>query len=680
MLSRDLIRKVNISTVFQHFKKGIRRIFYRVINKPIVNSFLSSILRILFRFKFIFETYVTSKKNTVIKSVKEFWIIYIGFVNKRDIYQYFNFDYYLSNKPFCCSNLRNLPFRACSCQMIYIKHFFKYFHHKKFNKVINSWKNKLIPGGTLKIQISLKKNEKKLEKLKSTLTKNNFFIKYIEDYDLVINGTITLICIKQKIIKKPSTAITSKKINELLLILKQNKNLFSKAKKICLLGYNLSEISNFIKGLNLDMSSVECFDLIDGFSNISDNYFDLAIVANFLEFYNFSDIKGIFDNLRRVVKPQSNILVIIPDKKNYYTNEENQLFNKGIFLKILDEYNLAFDWINLSSSLKMMQILIKNQDNFPLEKSNTKVLLIGVYSLRYTFLNNARWDSQARALEKLGYTIRILDIVDNSFNYLLKYLKIYKPDILWIGSKEAYSFLKENADFFRASNIKVIYWMWDITTFKPFNFKDVIDYLFITSQGEVPLYKKNFNLEKVYYMPVAIMPEIIRRNKFIKEKYDIGFSGQLNYTHPWYRERTMNLELIKKYYSVRIFTDIYHDLPELYSECRIVFGGTPYFKNLELYASNRPYIALGCGCCFITNYFKGLEKLAKNEHHLLWYNDNDELLALLKKYISNKDLREKIKDNAEKLAREKHNYMIRIKNMLDIINGNTNNFYGFLSE
>lgn len=38
-----------------------------------------------------------------------------------------------------------------------------------------------------------------------------------------------------------------------------------------------------------------------------------------------------------------------------------------------------------------------------------------------------------------------------------------------------------------------------------------------------------------------------------------------------------------------------------------------------------------------------------------------------------------IKKNAEKLAREKHNYKIRISNMLDIINGKTEDFYGFIS-
>jgi spore maturation protein CgeB len=179
-------------------------------------------------------------------------------------------------------------------------------------------------------------------------------------------------------------------------------------------------------------------------------------------------------------------------------------------------------------------------------------------------------------------------------------------------------------------------------------------------------------------MPIAIMPEIICRNKFIKEKFEIGFGGQLSLKHPFYRERTQTINYIKRHYNLKIFKNIFNYMSEEYSQCKIIFAGDPYFKDLELYASNRPYIALATGCCIITNYFKGLEKLAVNEKHLLWYTNKSELRSLLDKYLSNQELREKIKRNAAKLAKEKHNYISRITNMLDIINGKTENFYGFI--
>ena len=87
---------------------------------------------------------------------------------------------------------------------------------------------------------------------------------------------------------------------------------------------------------------------------------------------------------------------------------------------------------------------------------------------------------------------------------------------------------------------------------------------------------------------------------------------------------------------------------------------------------------MGCSCCFITNYFKGLKLLAENERHLLWYKNKEDLIKLIKKYLSDKALREKIGQNARKISVEKHNYISRIKNMLDIIDDKTEEFYGFL--
>ena len=42
----------------------------------------------------------------------------------------------------------------------------------------------------------------------------------------------------------------------------------------------------------------------------------------------------------------------------------------------------------------------------------------------------------------------ILDIKDHSFNYLLKSIRLFNPDILWIAGKIVIDFLKENAEYF----------------------------------------------------------------------------------------------------------------------------------------------------------------------------------------------------------------------------------------
>jgi len=675
MLFKEKIIKFQTLVNTGYFRKVINK----NLNIKLFNSILSSLLRNLFKFKSLFQFYWFLKSSINYKSFKQFWTVYIGYFTDRKYFSLIKLDRYLSNNPFCCSNLKNLPFEDESCQKINIKHFFKYFQNKDYNSIIKSWKKKLIPGGILQIQIKLENNEEKFEKLKLSLIKNEFFIKEINDFSLKIDKSINITAVKEKTLKENVNNIIDEKIEEILLIIRQNKNLFSNGENLCLLGQMANTINTVIKNLDLNIKNVRVFEHLNSIKNLPDDYFENAMIFNFFEYNNYSTNTKIFNELKRILKPGGNILAIVPEYKNYAMKQSAQFFNKGIFTRILDENNMVFNWINLSSTFRMIQVSIKNQQNFPLNKNGKKILLLGVYSLRYTFLNNARWDSQARAFEKLGYNILILDIKENSFSYLIKCIKLYEPDILWIAGKVAYSFLRKYADYFRLSNIKVVYWMWDLTSLNSFNFDGVIDYMFITSKGQIPLYKKKFSLENVYYIPASIMPEIIHRNKFIKEEFDIGFSGQLSYHHPWYKERTQILDFIKQHFSVKIFLEIYNNLPEYYSKCKIIFGGTPFFKNLELYTSNRPFIALSSGSCFITNYFRGLEKLAKNETHLLWYNNREELLNLLKKYIANNNLREKIRTNAEKLAREKHNYMVRIQNMLDIVDGKTENFYGFIN-
>ena len=166
----------------------------------------------------------------------------------------------------------------------------------------------------------------------------------------------------------------------------------------------------------------------------------------------------------------------------------------------------------------MIQILIFNQFESPVEKKGTKICLMGNYTLRYTHLNSTWWDGQVRAFEKLGYDLLILDIKDHSFNYLLKSIKLFNPDILWIAGKIVIEFLKENADYFRSSKIKVIYWFWDARIPIKYDFSNRIHTMFISSIGEISLYKKAYNLKRVYFMPAPITPQIMHRNRFIKEK------------------------------------------------------------------------------------------------------------------------------------------------------------------
>ncbi|MFX1503941.1 MAG: glycosyltransferase, partial [Promethearchaeota archaeon] len=308
---------------------------------------------------------------------------------------------------------------------------------------------------------------------------------------------------------------------------------------------------------------------------------------------------------------------------------------------------------------------------------NLKILMLGNYSLRYSNFNMVVWDAQIRGFEKLGYRPYTLDIKDYSFSFILKWIEINKPDILWVAGKIVINFFKKFGDYFKNSKIKVVYWMWDVRNPIKYDFKNIIDVMFISSKGEIPLYKENYNLERIYYMITPVTPQLLRVNRNIRKVYDIGFAGRLDKS-PAHIERTKHLKILMKYFKVKSVSNIYNNIPEFYSKCKIIFGGAPDYKDLELYSSFRMYYVLCCGSCYLTNRFKGIERIAENEIHLLCYETIDEMLEIVNKYLANNHLRYNIENNSRKLAIENYHYAIRIKNMMDIVDGKSNGFNGFL--
>lgn len=51
----------------------------------------------------------------------------------------------------------------------------------------------------------------------------------------------------------------------------------------------------------------------------------------------------------------------------------------------------------------------------------------------------------------------------------------------------------------------------------------------------------------------------------------------------------------------------------------------------------------------------------------------------MKKYLNDDEKRYKIKENAESLARLKHNYTSRIINMIEIVERKTDDFKGYIN-
>ena len=153
-----------------------------------------------------------------------------------------------------------MPFKDESCQMIYIKHFFRYFQHKNLNSLIRSWKKLLIPGGILKIHFNLEKNKYNFEKLRNSLIKNDFYIKCINKLDEEIDGSITINAFKEKIININNIPLKRKKLNDIIIILKQYKDIFANYANIFILGYNSKSIKKHLNQTSIKVKKIQIFD------------------------------------------------------------------------------------------------------------------------------------------------------------------------------------------------------------------------------------------------------------------------------------------------------------------------------------------------------------------------------------------------------------------------------------
>ncbi|MDP2921155.1 MAG: glycosyltransferase [Candidatus Omnitrophota bacterium] len=304
-----------------------------------------------------------------------------------------------------------------------------------------------------------------------------------------------------------------------------------------------------------------------------------------------------------------------------------------------------------------------------------RICAIGQYMLlRYCQLG-FDWDEWPRSFEKLGMDYLLLEGMRNQDPKKMRdAILSFKPDYLLVILKDNLNFIKDISLDLKAIGVKVIYWFCDPEHPKKEDLSNVIDAMFLTNRGQLDEYKAAYNLKRVYYMPQGYGPYAQHRLG-MKEIYDIGFSGAIS-NEPLHKTRRELIEAMKSRYQLKISNNIRNNIAEFYSQSKMVFGVSDF--DHELYTSNRFFVALGCGACYVTKKFKGIELLAENKKHVLWFETKEELFDILDYYISHDAERSKIREAAERLGIEKHTYDIRVKNVLDIMEGRTDKFYGFL--
>ena len=425
-----------------------------------------------------------------------------------------------------------------------------------------------------------------------------------------------------------------------------------------------------------------------------------AGIESCLEKHNFipvsSEYKKVFSAktfIYRAPYVKDDIGVFLERLKAYNSREplklriqnEKMLSEKGEFINFFSKASIAQILTENGFNIKLLEpvddfIEIAADKSKPIFKGSTpgeakRICSIGQYMLlRYNQLG-FDWDAWPRSFEELGMDYLLLEGMRHVGREKMKdAILSFKPDYLLFILKDNLSFIKDISRDLKSIGTKVIYWFCDPEHPQKEDLSSVIDFMFLTNRGQIDEYKKAYNLKKVYYMPQGYDPYIQHRLN-MKEIYDIGFSGAIS-KEPLHKTRKELIMLMTQRYQVSISNKIRNNIPEFYSRSKIVFGVSDF--DYELYTSNRFFVALGCGACYITKKFKGVELLGENKKHLLWFETKEELFDILDYYLSHDSEREKIRQNAEKLALERHTYTHRIRNLLDIAEGKTDAFYGFL--
>jgi ubiquinone/menaquinone biosynthesis C-methylase UbiE len=413
----------------------------------------------------------------------------------------------------------------------------------------------------------------------------------------------------------------------------------------------------------------------------SNNTFDSGYAIEVLEHIEPDKIKLAFSEIQRVLVPNAKFLLTIPNMNAYYDPGHHQFFTKATFVELLDKINISLDWVDLEEredkyiKHDLIKAMLINRPAFEIRQSK-KICAIGAYEhLGYSQLG-FHWDGQARAFKTLGFEVLLLDIiVDDNFQNMMEKIQEFGPHILWLGLDTCLDFLwkmKNNIIKLKNNGCKVIYWFCDLRKPKKMNLGDLIDMIFISNAGQIDEYRSAYQVDKVYYMPQACTPAFMHKLD-LDEKHQIGFTTTL--TSGYHEKRKSLVKKLNSRYNLILSKNTRNYINNYYSKSKIAMG-----MNLDsveyLYTSNRFFIALGCGAFYLCEWFPGIEKLGKNHESLVWFKNEYDMFELVDYYLKNTEKRFSIRKNAQSLAHNKHTYVHRVQNMLDIIDGKTNDFYG----
>ena len=154
----------------------------------------------------------------------------------------------------------------------------------------------------------------------------------------------------------------------------------------------------------------------------------------------------------------------------------------------------------------------------------------------------------------------------------------------------------------------------------------------------------------------------IHKRLNVERNYDIGFVG----TDGGMPRKFYLQEIRERYPNNFIGTADHRDMSRIYSASKIGFSLPIRSEYLTL----RNYEIMACGAMLLMKRLRddSAERLGFiDKKHLVIFDGPKDLFELLDYYLKNKDERERIAENGYRLAIEKHTYLHRAREIVDIV-------------
>lgn len=141
----------------------------------------------------------------------------------------------------------------------------------------------------------------------------------------------------------------------------------------------------------------------------------------------------------------------------------------------------------------------------------------------------------------------------------------------------------------------------------------------------------------------------------VDNNYDIKIYG-----NEWWLDTSRPYYITPEYYGGIM---PYEKLPSACASAKIVIG-LHSVDNSRTMMSMRTFEVLGCGGFYLTQWTPAVENFFKNHYHLVWTKSSEETFSLVNWYLNHPEEREKIARRGQEEVYRKHNYHVRILEVL----------------